>query len=264
MERDAKINGAVWMRRFYEGSWDAFEGQRFPMFDRDLHVMQAPWTPREQPPDWVIVEGWDFGHRETFVTWMAYNPTSREPVVVFDEVQANEVHDPREVAERVHAVRERHGIREPHCFGDPTVTNATTFSSLTPQLAYAKHDIHIAPMRAGKSPQARADLLTHFLNERRVQPDMSVWPGIVFGPNCVNLIESVINLRWKPQTSKAGEDPREVFLKKDDHGFDALGYGLCAVPPPGAVREEAPLSGVNLPSSAARMTRGREEWVVLD
>jgi hypothetical protein len=93
---------------------------------------------------------------------------------------------------------------------------------------------------------------------------MSVWPGIVFGPNCVNLIESVINLRWKPQTSKAGEDPREVFLKKDDHGFDALGYGLCAVPPPGTTREEAPLSGVNLPSSAARMTRGREEWVVLD
>jgi hypothetical protein len=264
MERDAKINGAVWMRRFYEGSWDAFEGQRFPMFDRDLHVMQAPWTPREQPPDWVVVEGWDFGHRETFVCWMAYNPTSREPVVVFDEVQANEVHDPREVAERVHAVRQRHGIREPNSFGDPTVTNATTFSSLTPQLAYAKHDIHIAPMRAGKNPQARADLLTHFLNERRVQPDMSVWPGIVFGPNCVNLIESVINLRWKPQTSKAGEDPREVFLKKDDHGFDALGYGLCAVPPPGAVREEAPLSGVNLPSSAARMTRGREEWVVLD
>jgi hypothetical protein len=36
------------------------------------------------------------------------------------------------------------------------------------------------------------------------------------------------------------------------------------VPPPGVVREDQPLSGVNLPSSAARMTRGREEWVVLD
>lgn len=262
MRRDAKINGEVWMKRYYEGSWDAFEGQRFPMFDRDLHVTASPWTPSEQPPEWEIVEGWDFGHRETFIAWMAYNPGTNEPIVVFDEIQAQEVHDPEDVAERVFAVRERHGIRQPHCFGDPAGIAASTFSSLSPIQAYAMLGIHIAPMKAGKNPQARADLLTHFLNERRIQPDRSVWPGIVIGPNCVHTIDSIINLRWKPQTSKAGEDPREVFLKKDDHGFDALGYGLCAVPPPGTIKADPGVPiGVNMPASAARTMRGREEWV---
>ena len=36
----------------------------------------------------------------------------------------------------------------------------------------------------------------------------------------------------KPQTSRVGEDPREVFLKKDDHGFDSCSYGLSVVPEP--------------------------------
>jgi len=39
-------------------------------------------------------------------------------------------------------------------------------------------------------------------------------------------------VQWKKQTSRAGEDPREQFLKKDDHGFDSLSYGLVGVPEP--------------------------------
>jgi hypothetical protein len=57
-----------------------------------------------------------------------------------------------------------------------------------------------------------------------------------------------------------------VFLDRNKHGFDSLGYGLNGyVLPNGPTRRDPVIpEGVNLPSSAARMTRGREEWVVLD
>jgi hypothetical protein len=119
-------------------------------------------------------------------------------------------------------------------------------------------------MRAGKNPQARADLLTAFLNERRKQLGGEVWPGIQFGPNCTSLIDSILQLRWKPQENRLGEDPRETFVKKNDHGFDSLSYGLCAVPPPGILAPKLPETPpyVNLPASVARqIPQTGKEWV---
>jgi hypothetical protein len=228
MERDRQINGDIWMKKFYEGSWDAFEGQRFPMFDRDTHVLREQWKPTAAHE---IVEGWDFGHRETFVCWIAYHPKANEPIVVFHELQMNEVMEPKDVADEVKRIRRLYGI-DPIALGDPAGVAASTFSAVSPIQAYAGLGVMIAPCKLGKSPTARADLLTAFLNERRPQPDGSRWPGIMFSESCPATIDSVINLRWKPQTGKLGEDPREQFLKKDDHGFDALGYGLVGVPPP--------------------------------
>lgn len=229
MERDRAVNGDIWMKRFYEGSWDAFEGQRFPMFDRDRHVLVSGWRPTRAHQ---VILGVDFGHRETFVTWMAYHPKLNEPVVVFHELQVNEVQEPREVADEVKRINADYGITDAISLGDPAGVGSSQFSSVSPISAYAGLGWYIAPCKAGKSPTARADLLTAFLMESRRQPDGSLWPGIVFGPNCPALVDSIINLRWKPQVSRLGEDPREQFVKKDDHGFDALGYGLVGVPPP--------------------------------
>jgi hypothetical protein len=253
MERDRQINGDIWMKKFYEGSWDAFEGQRFPMFDRDTHVLREAWKPTEAHD---VVEGWDFGHRETFVCWIAYHPKANEPIVVFHELQMNEVMEPKDVADEVKRIRRLYGI-DPIALGDPAGVAASTFSAVSPIQAYAGLGVMIAPCKLGKSPTARADLLTAFLNERRAQPDGSKWPGIMFTETCPATIDSVINLRWKPQTGKLGEDPREQFLKKDDHGFDALGYGLVGVPPPDLRIKTVQLpAGVNGTAQMA-LNRGR-------
>lgn len=261
MEAKGKQYGPVWYKRFIEGSWTAFEGQRFPMFDPDRHVLTAPFFPGAQ---YDVIESYDFGHRETFVTWIAFNPSSNEPVVVFDELQVNEVDDPSDVARPVMEKRREYGIGgRVRCFGDPAGVAASQFSSVSPIQAYAKLGIYIAPMKAGKNPQARADLLTRFMNEQRRQTDGSLWPGIVFGPNCQALIKSIQSLRWKPQTSRLGEDPREQFVKKDDHGFDSCSYGLCAVPPPGAISLSPPraMAGINLGARDAWKSGGdAEEW----
>ncbi len=248
MEEKGKRYGPTWYARFIEGSWDAFEGQRFVMFDRERHVLREPWKPTERH---VIVEGVDFGHRETFVVWMAYLPDRSEPVVVFHELQAQEVQEPKDVADQVKAVRAEYGLKDPIALGDPAGVAASTFSAVSPIQAYAGLGWYIAPCKKGKSPTGRADLLAAFLNERKTMPDGSEWPGIVFGPNCTAVVDSVINMRWKPQTSRLGEDPREQFVKKNDHGFDALGYGLVGVPPPDLPKPRRPLLNTRVNVSAA-------------
>lgn len=259
MERDRQINGEVWMRKYYNGDWDAFEGQRFPMFDRDRHVLTVPWRPT---PAHRVVIGVDFGHIETFVCWMAYHPSMNEPIVVFHELQAQKVQKPSDVADKVHAINAMYGIRDALSMGDPAGVGASQFSAISPITAYAGLGWYISPCKAGKSPLDRANMIAAFLVESRIQPDGSIWPGIVFGPNCPAVVDSVVNLRWKPQTSRAGEDPREAFLDKNKHGFDALGYGLVGVPPPD-IPAPVPrvLEGVNLGAKDAWKAGGEpEEW----
>lgn len=251
MERDRAINGEVWMRKFYEGDWGAFEGQRFVMFDRDRHVLAAPFRPTR---DYEILEGWDFGSRETFVVWIAYKPNGIEPVVVFHELQAQNVQDPADVARQVMAIRKEYGVGERVVSsGDPSGVAGTAFSSVGPIAAYAGHGIFIAPAKSAKSPTGRADKIAALLLQSKPQPDGSIWPGLLFGPNCPAVVESVVSLRWKPGNSKIGEDPLERFVKKDDHGVDALGYGLASVPPPevSAARDPGPRPGVNVDARTA-------------
>ena len=244
MERDRKVNGEVWMKKFYNGDWTAFEGQRFPMFDHDRHVLEKTFRP---DPHHEVILGVDFGHRETFVSWIAYDPRAREPVVVFDELQVQEVDEPSQVADKIKEINAMYGLKHPIILGDPAGVASNQFSSVSPIQAYGALGVHITPCKAGKSPQGRADLLTEFLQGEHRMYDGTAWPGIVFGPNCVKTIDSIVNLRWKPQSSRLGEDPREQFLKKDDHGFDAMSYGLVGVPPP-SLPPRAPqkMQGVNV------------------
>ena len=259
MDRDAKINGEHWVKRFRDGDWDSFSGQRFPMFDRDKHVLTTPWRPTAAHR---VVIGVDFGHIETFVCWMAYHPSRNEPVVVFHELQAQQVQEPGHVASAVHRINREYGIRDYLSLGDPAGVGASQFSAVSPISAYAGLGWYISPCKAGKSPIDRANMLAAFLIENRRQPDGSIWPGIVFGPNCPAVVDSVVNLRWKPQNSRVGEDPREQFLDKNKHGFDGLTYGLVGVPPPD-VSTPVPktLPGINLGARDAWKSGGdAEEW----
>ncbi len=230
MERDRKINGDVWMKRFYEGSWTAFEGMRFPMFDPDVHVVDLDFQPSEKH---LAVCGWDFGNVETFVTFLAWAPDGSEPVTVFDEVVVNDVNDPKFVADLVNDRIRSYGLKRVMHLGDPAGAARNQYSLETPIGAYSAYKIFIAPAQKAKSPTGRADHLTKFLNIRKKMLDGSEWPGIVFiRGKTPRTVESILDLRWKPQTGKLGEDPREVFLDKNKHGFDATTYGLHGVPPP--------------------------------
>lgn len=258
LEATGKIEGADWIKRYLEGSWDAFKGQRFTMFDRNRHVLPTTFAPTRR---YEIIEGWDFGHRETFITWIAYDPTGEEPTVVFDEAQIQEVQNPQQVATTVKRIRDKHGIADRvRSLGDPRSDAATQFSAITPYTAYAALGIYIAPCKAGRDPQARADLIAKWLTTERRQHDGTYWPALVFGPNCPAVVDSLTSIRWKDTTNRLGEDPREQFVKVNDHGNDSLGYALVGVPPPD---DPTPPRGPNPndPMAALTLPRNDTEWV---
>jgi hypothetical protein len=230
MVRQREVYGEAWFKRYHDGDWGSFEGQRFTMFEHKRHVMPTEFHPTN---DYEILEGWDFGHRETFVVWIAYKPGSNEPVVVFDELQYKEVQQPTQVARAVHNIRQKHGIADRvNALGDPAGAAASQFSEIGPIAAYAQLGLFIAPCRVGKNPQGRADVIAKLLVENRRQLGGEIWPGLVFSPNCVHTVDSLINLRWDMRAQENGG--REKFVKDNDHGFDALGYGILGVPPPGS------------------------------
>jgi hypothetical protein len=230
MEEDRRVNGDVWMRRYYEGSWEAFEGQRFPMFDRDTHTAELAFQPNERH---MVICGWDFGNIETVIAFLAWVPDGSEPVTVFDEIVVNDVNDPKFVADLVNDRIRSYGLTRVMHLGDPAGANRNEYSLETPIGAYGAYGLHIAPARKAKSPTGRADHLNKFINIRKKVHDGTEWPGIVFVRNKTErVVASIIDLRWKPQVGKLGEDPREVFVDKNKHGFDAVTYALHGVPPP--------------------------------
>lgn len=233
---DLKIQGQRygphWLARYHDGDWDSFEGQRFPMFSQDKHVLATSWRPT---PNHEIVMGIDFGHQVTHVCWIAFDQKGIEPVVCFDELEVKEVDRPEDVVNKIREIEANYGIADRVMrLGDPAGVASTQFSSVTVIGAYAALGIFIAPCKAGKDPLARADLVASHLTAEKRQPDGSVWPGLLFGPNCVHTIRSITDLRWDLTTNTKGEDPREKFLNRNKHGFDGFTYGLVGVPPPPA------------------------------
>jgi hypothetical protein len=58
-----------WANRFIHGSWDVFEGQVYPMFDRNYHVLPADF---KLGKDWPRFRGVDHGWSDpTACVWMA-------------------------------------------------------------------------------------------------------------------------------------------------------------------------------------------------
>lgn len=226
MQSKRRMYGEHWYKRYHDGDWTTFEGQRFPMFNHETHVVELPNTIH---PKRLVYEGWDFGHRETFIVWFTWHPEEDEPIHVIDEHQHQQVQKPEDVAEAVHAKRAKWGIQNTvTAFGDPAGTANSQYNNTSPIAAYAKHGIHINPSRITRNPQRRADQLAERLTHTTPQKQ----PGILINHTCTALIHSITNLRWKNTTNNLGEPGKETFIQKDDHGFDALTYALAAVPPP--------------------------------
>ena len=233
MERLGSIYGETWKKRYIEGDWTAFEGQRFPMFSDDIHLLKEDetFTLGERHK---VIEGWDFGYHETFVVWIAYDEFGEDPPVAFAELQSKKM-EGDQIATRVREIRQDWDmdVGDIISFGDPAGRAKGTFGAKSPIQFYSERGIYIAPCDVGKMPQARADLIASFLSIRETTLEGRELPGLMFSRNCPALIKSVRMYAWDTSQNTKGEDPQEKFLKKNDHGVDALGYGLIGVMPAG-------------------------------
>lgn len=226
----------VWYQRYVAGDWYAFEGQAFPMFDPDIHVLKENFVPN--PKVHTIYEGWDFGWvNPTAVVWIAIDERGEYPPVVVGEFAESGL-EPPEVARVVRDMRKQ---LVPGCriesYGDPAGLQAMQNSGRDLIQEYSREGFDISYVSA--KPTLRAIRLARHLDERMMTYTGET-PCVLFSPRANRTIESIRGMRFRPKrTGGVDEDPQEKLVKKDDHLFDAMSYALWMVDDTDVLKRDA-------------------------
>ena len=227
LEEKGKRYGEHWYKRFFLGRWDAFEGQRFPMLDEQTHTLPEGFTFNTDA--WDFYEGWDFGwNAPTAVVVIAVHRNGDYPPCVVAEYERNHL-EPVHHAAAIREIRtEFEGTTEPLAYGDPAGLQTNTAGQTTLEL-YSDQGIYISPATWAKDPRGRADKLGAAFVREVSTPDGPM-RGLMFHPRCQRLFRALTMYRFAPNRNKDA-DAREVFVKKNDHLVDALGYGFAGIFP---------------------------------
>ena len=228
----------TWRKKYLEGSWTAFEGQVFTDFDEGVHLIDGDWRPSKEH---VVYEGWDFGYRNpTHVTWIAWHPSGREPLIVFGEHEGS-LMTVKQHASEVKAMRQELGIDPDQilAFGDPAGAQTTGIEGASYYDEYASLGIYISP--STKEPRIRAVRLSRLFSGNIWNKGTERWPRIVFVRSRTRkTVQSVTSYRFAEDKGTSTEDPKEQFHKEDDHGVDSLGYGVMPISLEGQLEENTP------------------------
>lgn len=203
------------------GSWDTFTSQAFMEWRRDLHVV----TPFEIPSFWIRFVAMDWGFNDLFcAVWFAVSPEG--DVFVYRCLSGNK-RTPDQWAKQLIALT-----------GDETLS----FRKLDPSCWSAKLNakrITQGPSIAEEfemngwacSPADNSRVLgwtrMHQYLAWESNPDTGLItrrPKLFFFSNCTYLIQSI------PALCKDEKKPEDV-AEGDDHGGDAVRYGIMTRPP---------------------------------
>lgn len=229
-------NPEHWVQKYIEGSWDALEGQIWPMFDFNLHILKP----------FVIPEGWrkfraiDHGQSNpTCCLWFAVDPDSN--IFVY-----REYYSPGVVSSHCSTIRSLSAGEEyistylpPECWGK-TMEKDTRLWSVVEE--YGEHGIYCA--RANNEVLAGLNRVGEFLllDKDRIHPINGEQgsPSLFLFNTCRNLIDEIPDYTWKEQGGEVINKERPV--KKHDHACDALRYGVMSRPSPSAQKKVYPMN----------------------
>lgn len=231
LDRQGKQYGPHWHKRFVLGSWDAFEGQRFTMLDRETHILGWDLNPTQDAFD--IIEGHDFGWRAPHaVMWIAVHKQRELPPIFFDWYEQAGREIPA-IAKDVLERRRQYGFRSDDivAVGDPAGLQTRGQTGVSDIMLFAQHGVEIIPMTRAKDPQARADLMA-LMFSREMQTKEGPMRGLMFTPRTEYPYNRWIKVRFKDKVRASQADAPEQFVKKDDHLPDAGGYGIAAITDP--------------------------------
>ena len=194
------------------GDWDAFEGQYFPEFSREKHVIE----PFPIPPDWLRFAALDYGLDMTACLWLAY-PRDQSRVVVY-----REFYEPdlilSQAAQKIAALQKGEAVR--FIAASPDLSGRRQDSGKTGFDILALHGL------SGLLPAANARVP----GWRRVREFLKAGdagaPFLGVFPACKNLIRTLPRLVFDPHAPEdAANDPHEYT-----HAPDALRYALMQLP----------------------------------
>jgi len=201
-------------RQLLEGDWSVAEGAAFSEWNRSIHVVK----PFNIPSNWIKFRACDYGYSSfSFVLWFAVNPVN-EQLVVYRELKTSKVTavdlaDMILDAERDERIR--YGVLDSslwHMRGDRGPSLAEKM--IARGCRWRPSDRSKGSRVAGKNEL-----------HRRLQVDEETEEArIVFFETCTDIIAEI------PSLPLDKRNPEDVDTKVDDHGYDAIRYGIMSRP----------------------------------
>lgn len=200
-------------RQLLEGDWDISDGAAFPEFNRKIHVVE----PFDIPSDWTRFRAADYGYgSKSACLWFAVAPSGQ--LIVYRELYTSKVTavDLADmVMEAEHYERILYGVLDSsmwHKRGDTGPSLAEKM--IVKGCRWRPSDRSRGTRVSGKNELHRLLQVDAFTEE----------PRIVFFNTCINLISELPIL---PLDRNNAED---VDTSANDHGYDALRYGIMSRP----------------------------------
>ena len=228
--------------RYVRASFNVFEGQIFPDFQREIHVIK----PFAIPETWDRVAGIDHGERNpTTFMWAAISP-SGDIYVYREYVLSGEGVDKH--VENIYKLNDNENLK--YIVIDPSVKSVRgmsgrkvdtewkeewikVFGKLMP-LRYANNDVNAGIARLHKYLR---------IDPARLHPATKKKgsPKLFYFDICTTLADETESYKWKKISASNENDPEEKPRKKDDHCLDAVRYILMSRPDinKGSVRSTA-------------------------
>lgn len=228
-------------KRYIEGSWDAFEGQIFPSFDEDLHVV-ADHSPPSGVRRFVAI---DHGISAPSCALFFYVHANGD-IVVYDEYY--QIHH----SVTYHKARIREKASEPDLFDywrlDPQCWANTLEKDGDPWSVadeYSTMPNGIPVTKANNDWEASVVHLILYFEEDpdHINPFTQKMgaPHIYVCERCENLIETLPGYIFDPKAVERGED--KVSTQCIRHAVDSLRYGVMSRPEPKKLPQRTMVEG---------------------
>lgn len=218
-----------------DGDWDVFQGQAFPLFNYDVHVIPYQKLP-DIPEHWVKWRAIDWGNAKPFCClWFTRDPDTRR-IYIYREAYSANLTVPQQA--RMILDMTPAGEKINLTYADPSMWTKRTELEVVTSTAdeYAKNGVFLT--RADNNRLTGKRKLDQLLADL---PDGM--PGLMVRENCENWIRTV------PALTFDEHNPEDVDSDEEDHAYDATRYGLtnlniAQVYQPRAKQHRSPLSEV--------------------
>jgi hypothetical protein len=200
-------------RQLLYGDWDVAEGAAFPEFNRRIHVVD----PFPIPNGWTRFRAADYGYGSmTAVLWFAVTPS--EQLIVYRELYVKKV-TAVDLADMINDIEREEKMRYGVLDSSLWHKRGDTGPSLAEQMImrgcrWRPSDRSKGSRVAGKNELHRRLQLDEFIQE----------PRLIFFSTCTNIIAEL------PILPLDKKNPEDVDTSANDHGYDALRYGIMSRP----------------------------------
>lgn len=222
-----------WVRRFLDGSFDAFEGQIYPMIEENTHQARHYEYLEDGihmiPAGWPVFVSLDHGYTNpTAVGFFTIDPFGRH--ILFDEIYETQ----KPVSWHAAEIRRKlESWKVPFDYVQDWLIDPSTRGQRGTEgkdVMQEYHDQKIPFRPANNKVQAGILQVVEYLMPEPLSSPEPDLPHFIIHPRCVNSWREMGGYRWKPQTSTAKENEPEAPLKKNDHCPDMIRYHFMEQP----------------------------------